>query len=97
MTWKGHVAIVTGAGSGIGKGIAARFAEAGAEVVVAEVNPQRGEAVAQELQAQYGKGLFVATNVASAADCQALIQRTADVAEVFAMANDIAARVQEGS
>ena len=51
MTWKGHVAIVTGAGSGIGKGIAARFAEAGAEVVIAEVNPQRGEAAAQELQA----------------------------------------------
>ena len=78
MTWKGHVAIVTGAGSGIGKGIAARFAEAGAEVVIAEVNPQRGEAAAQELQAHYGKGLFVQTNVASAADCRALIQRTVD-------------------
>lgn len=78
MAWNGHVAIVTGAGSGIGKGIAARFAEAGAEVVVAEVNPQRGAAVAQELQATYGKGLFVQTNVASAADCRALIQRTVE-------------------
>ncbi|MBX3014360.1 MAG: SDR family oxidoreductase [Caldilineaceae bacterium] len=76
MSWNEHVVVVTGAGSGIGQGIAERFAEAGAEVVVAEVNRERGEAVAQTLQTQYGKGLFVQTNVANAADCRALIQRT---------------------
>ena len=76
MDWKGHVAIVTGAGSGIGKGIAEGFAEVGADVVIAEINRQRGEAVVQELQERYGKGLFVQTDVARGADCRALIERT---------------------
>lgn len=76
MNWSNHVAVVTGAGSGIGKGIAQRFAEVGAEVVIAEINPAQGEAVARDLQERYGKGLFIQTNVASAAACQALIERT---------------------
>lgn len=76
MDWAGHVAIVTGAGSGIGQGIAARFAEVGAEVVIAEVNEARGAAVAGILQERYGKGLFVRTNVAVTADCRALIEQT---------------------
>lgn len=78
MNWTNHVAVVTGAGSGIGQGIAERFAEAGAEVVIAEVNAPRGEAVARDLQARYGKGLFIQTNVANAADCRALIEQTVD-------------------
>ena len=78
MDWNGHVAIVTGAGSGIGKGIAERFAEVGAEVVIAEVNRDSGEAVASELQDRFGKGLFVQTDVAAAADCRALIERTVE-------------------
>jgi len=76
MNWSNHVAVVTGAGSGIGRGIAECFAERGADVVIAEINPAQGEAVANELQARYGKGLFVQTNVANAASCQALIART---------------------
>jgi NAD(P)-dependent dehydrogenase (short-subunit alcohol dehydrogenase family) len=74
--WRGHVAVVTGAGSGIGLGIADRFAEAGAEVVVAEVNQAAGERVAADLQARYGKGLFVRTDVSRDADCRALMART---------------------
>ena len=63
MNWNGHVAIVTGAASGIGTGIAECFAEAGAEVVVADINERLGEQVIAELQARYGKGLFVKTDV----------------------------------
>ena len=40
MRLKGKTAIITGAGSGFGAGIARRFAEEGAEVVVNDVNPQ---------------------------------------------------------
>lgn len=53
-----------------------RFAEVGAEVVIAEINQTRGEAVAQELQNKCGKGRFIQTNVASASECQALVQQT---------------------
>ena len=74
--WTGHVAVVTGAGSGIGRAIAERFAQAGAEVVVAEVNAAAGQRAAGELQARYGKGLSVPTNVARAGDCRGLIEAT---------------------
>ncbi|MCL5997894.1 MAG: glucose 1-dehydrogenase [Chloroflexi bacterium] len=73
MNWDGHVAVVTGAGSGIGQGIAECFAEAGAEVVLAEVNPLRGQAVAADLQDRFGKGLFIQTDVSKAADCKAMV------------------------
>ncbi len=76
MDWSEQVVIVTGAGSGIGKGVAHRFAEAGAQVVVAEVNRGQGEAVAHELEEQYGRGLFIQTDVADAAACRALMEQT---------------------
>ncbi|MCY3908341.1 MAG: SDR family oxidoreductase [Anaerolineaceae bacterium] len=76
MNWKGHVAIVTGAASGIGAGIAGCFAEAGAEVVVADVNERLGAQVTADLQRRYGVGLFVRTDVSIAADCRRLMDET---------------------
>jgi NAD(P)-dependent dehydrogenase (short-subunit alcohol dehydrogenase family) len=53
--------MVTGAGIGIGLGIAEVFAEAGCQVVIGEVNRERGQAAAGDLQRRYGRGLFGGT------------------------------------
>lgn len=76
MDWTGHVAIITGAASGIGAGIAECFAEAGAEVVVADINERLGAQVTADLQKRYGKGLFVKADVSQAEDCKGLVNAT---------------------
>jgi 3-oxoacyl-[acyl-carrier protein] reductase len=55
MRLQGKVAIVTGAASGFGAGIARRFAEEGAKVIVNDLNPQ-GEQVAKQLGARFVQG-----------------------------------------
>ena len=67
MRLKDKVAIVTGAGSGFGAGIARRFAEEGARVIVNDVSPQ-GEKVAQEIG-----GRFVQGDVTKGADWAKLV------------------------
>jgi 3-oxoacyl-[acyl-carrier protein] reductase len=53
MRLTGKTAIVTGAGSGFGAGIAKRFAEEGAKVIVADINAQAGERVAREVGGKF--------------------------------------------
>lgn len=50
MRLKDRIAIVTGGGSGLGAGIAKRFAEEGARVMVADINGENAEAVAEEIR-----------------------------------------------
>jgi len=65
--------IVTGAGQGIGKGIALRLAAEGAKVIVNDINPALGEAVVQEIVKAGGTASFVAADVTSTEQVKALV------------------------
>ena len=65
--------IVTGAGGGIGEGIARRLAEQGAQVLVNDINLQRGEQVAASITAAGGRASFFAADVTRSADVAALV------------------------
>ena len=73
MRLKDKVAIITGAGQGLGRAYAQRFAREGAKVVVAELNADKGQAVATEV-----KGQFIRADVADEESCQQLAAATVD-------------------
>jgi 3-oxoacyl-[acyl-carrier protein] reductase len=76
MRLKDKVAIITGAGQGIGRAYAHRMVDEGAKVVLAELNETSGKAVAEELLAKGGQGSFVRTDVADEASCQEMAAAT---------------------
>ena len=73
---EGRVAIVTGAGRGIGAAIAARFAEEGARVVVAELDADGGEACAARLRQNGYAALAVQTDVGDPESVQRMVEAT---------------------
>lgn len=78
MRLKDKVALVTGAGSGFGEGIARRFAAEGAKVVVNDINATGGQRVAEIIRQQGGQAMFVAADVAKRADVKAMAAKTLD-------------------
>ncbi|MGF1561968.1 MAG: 7-alpha-hydroxysteroid dehydrogenase [Geminicoccaceae bacterium] len=69
----GQVVLVTGAGAGIGRGIARVFAGAGASVVVSDLNAETAEAVAADIRAAGGKATGIGCNVTKEADLDAAV------------------------
>lgn len=72
--FSGKIAIVTGGGSGIGRGISLSLAEAGTSVVIADVNEEAAARVAAELEAKGASGVAVRTDVSKAADAESMVQ-----------------------
>ncbi|KRG17017.1 short-chain dehydrogenase [Lederbergia galactosidilytica] len=68
--------MVTGAGSGIGKGIAKRFMEEGATVVIATDQSEEGINTVKELQKNNGNAVFIQTDVAMETSIQNMVQET---------------------
>jgi NAD(P)-dependent dehydrogenase (short-subunit alcohol dehydrogenase family) len=73
---EGKVAIVTGAGGGIGEGYAKGLAAQGAKVVVAEIDKEKGERVAAEIKGSGAEALFVEVDVSSPSSTKAAAERT---------------------
>ncbi|HJZ11017.1 MAG TPA: SDR family NAD(P)-dependent oxidoreductase, partial [Acidobacteriota bacterium] len=76
MRLEGKVAVITGAGSGIGRETALLFAAEGARIVIADVNDAAGEGVAAELQRAGKETSYIHADVSSNAEVERLIQET---------------------
>jgi NAD(P)-dependent dehydrogenase (short-subunit alcohol dehydrogenase family) len=81
--FRGGVAVITGAGSGIGEGLARTAAAAGATVVLADIAPDRAESVASEIRAAGGAAHALAVDTADGASIERL------AAEVHARFGDV--------
>lgn len=78
--FEGKVALITGAAHGIGKGIAEKFAAAGAHTVIVDYNPETGTKTAEEISKKYVKSLFIQADVS---DPQALVDAREKVFKEF--------------
>ena len=78
MRLKDKVAIITGAGQGIGRAYANRFAREGAKIVVAEINEEIGRRTEQEVKAAGSDALYVKTDVSSEDSCKAMAAKAAE-------------------
>jgi len=74
MRLKDKVAVVTGAGSGIGRASALRFAQEGARVVVVDWKPEGGRETVARIKAQGGVAIFVEADVSRDEDVRRMIE-----------------------
>lgn len=78
-SFTGKVALVTGAGSGIGEATAKLYATCGARVIVSDINEKGGNAVVEAIRKNGGEAQFVLCDVSKPEECARLVQETLKV------------------
>ena len=78
MRLSGKVAIVTGAGSGIGRASAVLFAREGASVVASDINEEPGEETVASIRSEGGEAFFVKADVSDAGQVRAMVRSCVD-------------------
>jgi NAD(P)-dependent dehydrogenase (short-subunit alcohol dehydrogenase family) len=76
MRLEGKIALITGAGAGIGRACAELFAREGACVAIAEFNTETGEAACQKILGDGGKAIFIKTDVSRPENVEDAVNRT---------------------
>ena len=87
MDIAGKVFIVTGGASGLGEGSARLLAREGAKVVIADLQAERGQALATELGAATGQATFVRCDVSQDADGRAAVAAALALGPLFGLVN----------
>lgn len=73
------VALVTGAGSGIGLAIAHAYAKEGAKVIISDINEEHGKKAVEDLKAKGGEAAFVKADTANPEEVEALVKKTVEI------------------
>jgi gluconate 5-dehydrogenase len=76
LTLRDQVAVVTGGGQGIGREICLAFAQFGASVCVADLNPEAGTGTAAEIEAAGSRALALTADVTDAAQVAEAVEKT---------------------
>lgn len=75
---KNKTVIITGAGSGLGKAIALKFAKNGANVIVSDINEEAGKKVVEEISRNSGEAFFIKADSSRAEDNKKLVGKTVE-------------------
>ena len=78
MRLQNKIAIITGAGSGIGRGIALAFVKEGAKVVVADHSEEGGRETVEQIKKENGEAVFVKTDVSKTVDIEQMVKTCLD-------------------
>ena len=94
LSLKGKVAIITGGGRGIGKAIALGFAEAGAEITIADINMEEANKTVAEIKALHRRALAVETNIAVKSQVDNMVAKTVEeLGTIDILVNDAAINI----